>query len=137
MEVEPTGLEVLSPEECLQHLATHPTRVGRIAFVADGWPVVLPVSYALHRGDVVFRTSLGTKLDTVHRQAPVGFEVDDVDPATSAGWSVLIQGRASEVADLGELSALQALPLRQWVPGVRNRWVRIEAVRTTGRRLRG
>jgi uncharacterized protein len=135
MEVEPTGFAVLSREECLQHLASHTARIGRLAFVVDGWPVVLPLNYALHHGEVVFRTSLGSKLDHVSRGEPVAFEVDQVDEEWRTGWSILIQGRGHEVTDLAEVGGLRRLPLQPWATGRRDRYVRISAERMSGRQI--
>lgn len=132
---EPTGLRELGHDECLGRLSGHEARVGRLAFVADGFPVVLPVNYTMHRGDVVFRTAIGTKLDHVRRGEPVAFEVDEVDPTWRAGWSVLVQGTAHEVGDLAEVSALQRVRLPTWAAGRRDRFVRIAAERMTGREI--
>ena len=48
-------LRELEPSECLELLRTR--SVGRVAFCAEDGPVVLPVNYVVHEGDVVFRTS--------------------------------------------------------------------------------
>ena len=135
MEGEGNGLRELSREECLQHLASHAGRIGRLAFVVAGAPLNLPVNYAVHRGRVIFRTSLGTKLDHVTRGAKVAFEVDDVDPDWRSGWSVVVQGTAEEVTDLHEVSELRRLQLQSWVAGRRDRYVRIEPTSVTGREL--
>jgi nitroimidazol reductase NimA-like FMN-containing flavoprotein (pyridoxamine 5'-phosphate oxidase superfamily) len=135
MEVEPTGLRELSQEECLQHLASHEGRIGRLAFIVAGAPLNLPVNFALHRGRIVFRTSLGTKLDHLGRGTSVAFEVDEVDPELRAGWSVLVLGIAEEVTDLTEVAALRRLPLQSWAAGRRDRYVRIETRSMTGREL--
>lgn len=132
---EVTGLRELSRDGCMARLAAHDARVGRLAFVADGFPVVLPVNYAVHRGRIVFRTSLGSKLDHVSRGEQVAFQVDEVDPTWRAGWSVLIQGTAEEVADLSEIAALQRIRLQTWAAGRRDRYVRVEARNVTGREI--
>lgn len=135
MQGEGNGLRELSREECLQHLAAFSGRIGRLAFVVAGAPLNLPVNYVLHRGKVIFRTTLGTKLDHVGRGAKVAFEVDDVDPDWRSGWSILVQGTAEEVTDLREIAELRQLPLQSWVAGRRDRYVRIEPSSVTGREL--
>ena len=35
----------LSSDECLHLLMTHWPRVGRLAFVDAGWPIVFPINY--------------------------------------------------------------------------------------------
>ena len=129
------GLVILSEEECLRLVGEHPVHVGRIAVVVEGYPLVLPVNYRLDHGTVVFRTSIGTKLDVAARGAPIGFEVDDLDPTWEEGWSVVIRGRGEEVTNPAELSRLQRLPLRPWGPGDRSRFVRIQPEHITGRRI--
>jgi uncharacterized protein len=135
MEVEPTGMRELDRETCLQRLADHPVRVGRLAFLSEGYPVILPINYAIDRGTVVFKTSLGSKLDHVAGGASVAFEVDRVDADWLQGWSVLVQGRAAEVSELSEVARLRGLDLQTWAPGRRDRFVVITPERMTGREI--
>ena len=62
-------------------------------------PVILPVRYAVIGETVVFRTAPGTKLTAAMRRSVVAFEADRWDPCGAWGWSVLVQGVASEVTD--------------------------------------
>jgi len=126
-------LEPLSIEEC-HRLLTQAT-VGRVGISVDALPVVLPVNYAVMDGDIVIRTESGTKLDAALRGAVVAFEVDDADAVYHDGWSVLVQGRASEITEESELERARLLPLQPWAPGERNHFMRIAAERLTGRRL--
>ncbi len=129
-----TGLEVLSAQECDRLLAENV--IGRVAFVADGEPVVLPVNYRLHRGAVVFRTARGEKLEAAARRAPVAFEIDGWDPDTQTGWSVLVRGVAEEVLDEDQVAELETLGLRPWADSPQRRiWVRIRREDVTGRRV--
>lgn len=126
------GLEDLSVDECLELLER--SYLGRLAFVRDGVPQMLPVNYRFHEGSVVFRTGYGTLLDTVHLSR-VAFEIDALDPATHSGWSVVVHGKAQEVTDPAELERLRELPLRPWAPGARDHYVRILGSAITGRRI--
>ena len=47
------ALQVLSSDECYRLLST--TDVGRIGVMVDGYPVIIPVNYALDRGVFVGR----------------------------------------------------------------------------------
>jgi uncharacterized protein len=124
----------LTHRECLDRLAS--VTVGRIAVTVQALPVVLPVNFALDGEDVVFRTVVGTKLSAATARAIVAFEVDGWEPDGSAGWSVLVQGRASEVQDESELSRLRQLPLHAWAfDGQADRYVRIRASSMTGRQF--
>jgi len=126
-------LQTLSPNECAALLAEG--SIGRVGVSVGALPVVLPVNYAVLDGDVVIRTGAGTKLDAALVGAVVAFEIDSVDPIYHGGWSVMVQGRAQEVLDPGELRRVQALPLRPWADGNRDRFVRISTERISGRRI--
>ena len=107
--------------------------VGRVAFVEDGGPVVLPVNHALVGHRVVFRTARGALLHEALMDRPVAFEVDGFDPASRSGWSVLVKGQA-HLAD--DPDALEELGLEAWADAVeRNDWVAIQAEEVTGRRI--
>lgn len=100
------GIEVLSPDECRRLLAAG--TLGRVAYVDAGTPVIAPVNYALDGTNVVFRSSVGTKLDAAERGRPFAFEIDDHDPDTRTGWSVLVTGIVEPVDDPAEVG--DALP---------------------------
>jgi nitroimidazol reductase NimA-like FMN-containing flavoprotein (pyridoxamine 5'-phosphate oxidase superfamily) len=132
--VDWSGLEVLSVEECRSHLGFG--AVGRIGFVEEGGPVILPVNYTMDGQAVVFRTAAGSKLSLGMMQRPVCFEVDDWDTTTHTGWSVLAKGVADEVLDTDEIARLEQLPVRPWSrPDLRDHWVRIMVEELTGRRI--
>jgi uncharacterized protein len=128
------GLRVLDAEECRVRLENHPVHVGRIAFVSDGFPVVLPVNYQLMDGEVIFRTGIGSKLDQALRGAAISFEVDAVDPAWEEGWSVLVKGKAEELHG-EELARARRRTLRPWGPGAKPRYLRIRTEQMTGRQI--
>ena len=123
----------LTRAECFELLATE--HLGRVAMVDDRGPVVFPVHFVLDRHTVVFRTGTGTKLSAASLGRRVSFEVDQADPATRTGWSVLVRGEAVEVTDRAELTRLRALPLEVWAPGARGHYVRILPSALTGRRI--
>ena len=135
MTTDRSGLSVLSVDDCMRLLASHVPRVGRIGFVGDDKPVILPVNYVFHDGTIVFRTDPGAKLRAAAVGGQVAFEVDAIDTAWREGWSVLVQGRAEEVLDADELERLRALPLRPWGPGSKASYVRIMTTKISGRRI--
>jgi len=84
------GLEALSPAECLRLLGRG--RIGRVGFVRDGQPHVLPVNYiASDAGEVVFRTTDDSLLTAV-AGGPAAFEIDGYDEGAKTGWSVCVHG---------------------------------------------
>ena len=125
-------LETLTVEECLRLLESQ--AVGRLGFVDDGRPQVLPVNYRFHEGAVVFRTTHGRLLDAIHLSA-AAFEIDEIDNARHTGWSVVVHGRAEEVSRAEELPAFRGLPLTSWAPGDRDHYVQILPRTITGRRI--
>ncbi len=127
-------LHRLDVDECLRRLESHPTHVGRIVFVDQGYPIALPVNYRVHRGTVVFRTDPGSKLMACAMGEKVAFEVDDVDERWREGWSVLLQGVAREVTDPGQLLALAQTGLEAWA-GAESHTIELEWHRITGREL--
>jgi nitroimidazol reductase NimA-like FMN-containing flavoprotein (pyridoxamine 5'-phosphate oxidase superfamily) len=130
-----TWLEILSLPECQRLLET--AAVGRVAFVVDGSPEVMPVNYVADPdGSIVFRTEKGTKLSAVLANPSVAFEVDETDPEWQKGWSVLVKGRAQEIGGAAELRRARELAVRPWVRGETPHWVRIVPQEVTGRRIR-
>jgi uncharacterized protein len=127
------GWQELSKSECFGLLAEG--RVGRVAFVDDLGPVVMPVNFVLDRHMVVFRTDGGAKLDAAVRCSRVAFEIDGTDEAARTGWSVVIRGEAVEVTDPAELARLRRLQLQPWAPGAKTHYVRILPAVLTGRRI--
>ena len=128
-------LHTLSDDECWALLRSHRPRLGRLAFVDHGRPLVLPVNFAL-RGDVVyFRTAHGSKLAAAARGDWAAFEVDDVNEVWEDGWSVLAHGRLHLVSDADELTVIERLPLRSWAGGDKPHHLRLDIEALSGRRI--
>jgi len=125
-------LRDLSVDESLALLLTRP--MGRLVYVVDGTPKVVPLNYLLHRRAITFRTGSGRLLDDVE-QREVLFEVDYSDNARREGWSVIVRGVAEEIWRGEELMILRELPLRPWAPGNRDHYVRVVTSRITGRMI--
>jgi nitroimidazol reductase NimA-like FMN-containing flavoprotein (pyridoxamine 5'-phosphate oxidase superfamily) len=126
------GLVELTRPECMSLLAQQ--HFGRLGLSVDALPAVFPVHYAVVGDDVVFRTGSGTKLAAAAAGNVVCLEIDDHDPETHRGWSVMMTGRSRVVTDDAELVALRSLPLRPWV-GDADSYVVIEHALVTGRRI--
>lgn len=126
--------ELLTAEECL-HLLQYSSYVGRVGFIVDAKPVVLPVNYLADNDGVVFCTALGTKLSALSDGAPAAFEVDSSRPLYHSGWSVLVSGTAHEITDPEYLDRLRRGPLKSWAVKPSQHWVRISIDEISGRRL--
>ncbi|MFI7415763.1 pyridoxamine 5'-phosphate oxidase family protein [Nonomuraea sp. NPDC049684] len=135
MQLDSSGLQVLSREECLRLLSSTP--IGRIVFTDRALPAVQPVNFCLDGERVVIRTSIGSKLAAATRHAVVAFEADEFDPAMRTGWSVTAVGHARAVTDPAETARLAALPLSPWAPGSRDHYIVVDAEQVSGRRIAG
>ena len=125
----------LSADECRHLLANHRPRLGRLAFVDGGWPLVLPMNYIAEGDLVYFRTAPGSKLHAALRAQHVTFQVDHVDDVWEEGWSVLAFGRLRLLTDEEELARVRAWPLRPWAGGDRPHYLRLDVESFSGRRL--
>src|SRR4051812_10231973 len=123
MEFDRNGLEILSRGECLRLLTD--AHVGRIAVSMSALPVVLPVNFCMLDDDVVIRTGPGSKLEAATNHAVVAFEADSFSYFDHGGWSVLVQGVASEIVDTETFERALRLPLRAWAGNGLNRFVRV------------
>jgi nitroimidazol reductase NimA-like FMN-containing flavoprotein (pyridoxamine 5'-phosphate oxidase superfamily) len=129
-----SALEQLPNGECLKLMAS--VSVGRIVYTRRALPAVELVNFALDHGDIIVRTDGGGKLAAATQHAVVAFEVDCLDAAQRAGWSVTAVGQAREVTDPDDIGRLQKLGLSSWAAGMRDHFIRISPEILTGRRLR-
>ena len=133
---EPTqaGVEDMSQAEALD-LLRHHGFVGRVAFIVDNRPMIMPVNYLADTESLVFCTGAGTKLGALGHGASVAFEVDDSRPLDHSGWSVVVEGTATEVIDEEELSWLRRGALKSWAVRPSEHWIRITYAHLSGRRI--
>jgi nitroimidazol reductase NimA-like FMN-containing flavoprotein (pyridoxamine 5'-phosphate oxidase superfamily) len=116
----------------MERLRTVP--LGRVGLNIRALPVVLPVSFVVVDGGIVFPSVDGTKLHTASAGAIVAFEADQYDPSGQNGWSVLLQGPASAVTDLDEVATLSTAPIPTWTDtGSEGRFIRVHGTIVTGR----
>lgn len=127
------GLRVLSREECLALLRGH-LGLGRIGYVVDGVPVIVPVNFMLDGDSVVFCTAKGSKLSWLSNHSRLAFQADHSHPADESGWSVLIRGTAQEITDPAEIRVVRSGP-RSWAVPSTEHWVRIVIDQVSGRWL--
>lgn len=128
-------LQTLSAEECYRLLGSQ--QIGRLGVIAEHYPLIFPVNYALDRQVIVLRMDKGTKLAAADH-ANVTFEVDQIDQRDRTGWSVLVRGLAEEVttghrAELIERT--RAAGTDPWAPGEHGHWMRLIPQGMSGRRI--
>jgi nitroimidazol reductase NimA-like FMN-containing flavoprotein (pyridoxamine 5'-phosphate oxidase superfamily) len=127
-------LEPLSPAACRDLLREH--SVGRIAFVVNDFPVVLPVNYRFvdEHGKtwIALRTRPGGPIE--HEGMKVAFEVDGVDPTHHQGWSVLARGTLHHV-DPDAAGFREQFDPEPWILEEREAWLVVDPFEITGRML--
>ena len=126
------GLQVLSREECLKLLDT--AAIGRLVYTHKALPVVHPVVFALDGESVVLRVP-DSSATLVARDTIVAFQIDDVAPDLSRGWSVMAVGHVTEVVDEPWLARLRRLPLASRAYGDHDRYLVVDLELLTGRRI--
>lgn len=131
---DPERFEVLTEDECRQLLGTQ--HLGRIALTVEGQPEIMPVNYMVGEGTVVFRTAPGLKLER-GAMSRVAFEVDQVDTANKAAWSVVVKGTLHDITDAADRISedLRQAAVHPLAPGRRIRWMAILPDNISGRRF--
>ena len=122
----------LDRAESLRLLAAK--KVGRLAFLHEGAPMIMPMNFTLVGERIVFRT-LAYGLAARAVTTPVAFEVDDIDDFLEAGWSVVVTGTAELLTEeeLGRLRGGDAPD--PWAGGPRTLFMVIPIDQVTGRQL--
>jgi hypothetical protein len=107
----------LSRAECLRLLGSVP--FGRVVFTSGALPGVRLASHRADGGQIVIHAGLGNAVSPgPDGTGPVvAYEVDQVDAAGRAGWSVVIVGRASLVTDEKLAARLRESLGPAWVDG--------------------
>jgi nitroimidazol reductase NimA-like FMN-containing flavoprotein (pyridoxamine 5'-phosphate oxidase superfamily) len=109
--------------------------IGRVGFIYDGEPMVLPVNSMLTEGKIAFRTAGDSMLHELGDGELVAFEADHVDPVAESGWSVLVRGNLWAVDDAALLERLASAAAHPWAPGPKDRWMVIEPTKVSGRSI--
>jgi uncharacterized protein len=120
--------------ESLRLLAT--AQVGRLIFTVNALPAVRVMNFAMVDGLIVMRTAADTTVARKVDDAIVAFEADDLDAATSSGWSVVVTGDAARVTDPDSIARYQEVPLVPWAPGERDQFVTITTEMVEGCQVR-
>lgn len=123
----------LNRAECLELLAHE--KVGRIGYVTEDGPRIVPVNFALVEGLLVLRTLAYGEVARGALNQQVAFEVDGFDDFLRAGWSVLLVGTA-RLLDAGELRRQHPADLPDpWAEGPRTLFLALPLTHLSGRRV--
>ena len=110
--------------------------VGRVALCTPDGPHVIPVTYWVDNGAVVFRTSPYSLLGTYARNSLLAFEIDSIRDGPHQSWSVVARGRCRSIDDHDEVTRLESTsPPRPWASGTRNLFLSMPWSEISGRRL--
>lgn len=96
MWIDAKGSTVLLRPECERLLAVTAKKggVGRLGLPTDQAPVVVPVNFTMHDGEVIVRVGPGFVTRTAAERL-VAFEIDHIDTQGGSAWSVLLRGLAT------------------------------------------
>lgn len=126
------SLEVLSHRECLQLLTG--AQLGRVVFTVAALPAVVPVTFAVDDDAVVMCTAAETRLAAAADRGVLALEVDEVDPVSRTGWSVVVTGVAGLVTDALSRSRISGV-VAPWAPGHYDVFIRLPMTVVSGRRI--
>jgi uncharacterized protein len=132
MSREVRSLELLSHLECVQLLTS--AQVGRVVFTMAALPAVVPVTFAVHEAAVVMCTAAETRLAAAADGGVLAFEIDELDPRTRTGWSVVVTGVAKLVTDPLASSRLHGI-VAPWAPAHHDVFIRLPLTVVSGRRI--
>ncbi|MCU1399906.1 MAG: flavin-nucleotide-binding protein [Acidimicrobiales bacterium] len=118
----------LTTRESIAHLSGQ--AVGRMCIVEHGYPLAIPVSYALAADDsrIVVRTGSDTMLGRY--EGPGSLEVDCIDLEHGTAWSVIVRGMIRRVASDDDLPDPKPL-----LTEGRHQWITLEITAISGRRF--
>ncbi len=117
--------------ECWELLGAR--EVGRVAYVNDTGPMIVPITYTVVDGGLLFRVAPYSSLAGDLRDADVALEIDDIEYFTRSGWNVVVRGH-SDVVDPDDLPHEAKRPT-PWAAGQRTLYLRLTPSSVSGRRL--
>jgi nitroimidazol reductase NimA-like FMN-containing flavoprotein (pyridoxamine 5'-phosphate oxidase superfamily) len=126
------SLTALSHRDCVALLSG--AQVGRAVFTERAMPAVVPVNFIVQDDAVVMCTAADTRLALAATRGVLAFQVDDIDPDTRSGWSVVVVGVAELVESTQERARLRCL-LEPWTPGHNEVYIRLPLKVVTGRQI--
>jgi uncharacterized protein len=126
-------VQVIDEAECRALLRIK--RIGRIAYVSNEMPHIVPVNFMVVDDLIVFRSDPGDKLCHIPLRH-VCFETDGPDDFDRA-WSVIVQGTARDVTTAldARFDRIRHLEFPSFAPLSDPHWVVLSIEQISGRRL--
>ena len=109
--------------------------VGRIAYVGDTGPRILPVNYILGEDCVIFRAVPDGEISRYALSSNCAFEIDETDEFFESGWSVVVVGRLELATEDDFARMLYGKMPEPWAGGNRYMFVRLRCDHVSGRRV--
>lgn len=109
--------------------------IGRIAYIAEERPVIVPVNFAVIEDRIVFRSDPGDKVSRVPLRH-ICMEADGRDDANHV-WSVVAEGVARDVTTAlnAEYEKMREVLVPTFAPLHDPHWIAIDVESISGRRL--
>lgn len=110
---------------------------GRVAFVAEGRPLIRPLNHIVTEGRILVRTRHDTAFARAvreHPDLPVAYQADEIEPHSRLGWSTLVTGTAAAIADESRAEWLGPR-VRSWMAHPLDTVIAITPDEITGLRL--
>jgi uncharacterized protein len=107
------------------------TKHGRLVVSVAGEPDIFPVNYLISERKVYLRTAPGNKLAQLTINSRVLLETDGV--LSDEAWSVVLRGTARVLTNSSEVTAVEELGLKSWVPTLKDFYVEIMPTSVSGR----
>lgn len=124
----------LDAAECWRLMGEH--GVGRVVFLGDTWPRIVPTTYDAVSGTAYFRAPVYGELARRVAGHTASLQMDDIDPGTLTGWSVLMTGTAHRVEDAATVASLWPLGRPDaWFPGKETQWIALPVDTVRGQRV--
>ena len=125
----PGRLVELHQDECWDFM--NGQQVGRLAWVDNGRPRIVPLNFVVREDAVWVRTTAYSQLAQGVTGTFVAFEVDDIDAFNHSGTSVVVRGTAEPAEEREDRWSGP----ETWVEGNRALVLKIDAAEITGRRV--
>ncbi|GGC81029.1 hypothetical protein GCM10011512_04750 [Tersicoccus solisilvae] len=129
MSTDDAAIRPLTEAECWEFLEE--ARFGRLAVAPAGRIDMFPINLVARDGRIVFRTAEGTKLLSLTVNTAVAIEADEVTGGVAR--SVVVHGTARALESSAEIEAAERLPLRPWIPTLKQTFVEVVPTEVTGR----
>jgi nitroimidazol reductase NimA-like FMN-containing flavoprotein (pyridoxamine 5'-phosphate oxidase superfamily) len=115
--------------------------IGRLGFSGRYGPMILPINFQVQDKAIYFRVAergpTGEDLRTgiAHADYRVAFEVDEFDPVSHTGWSVLVQGDVHPMETEDERASVARICVESWASGSRELFLRLTPIHISGHRI--